>query len=224
MRLFIVCIVLLSARVSGIAQSSDSIKNTHYLGFQANQLLRQLLDLGGSNTAASSPYGLIYSMNNNQTGAGFNAGLGFTLNEFTDGDAVNKRTTDINDVFVRFGYDKKLKISKRWYASVGIDAVLDRQKNKTVNITEFSPSQKSTVTSETKASAWGLGPRGTLNFSITDKIAIGTESTWYFKSTKSKQKVTNSFSGGQTDTDTVDSKGKRFVFASPVVIFLILKW
>jgi hypothetical protein len=224
MRFLFMCAALGCAIFSSMAQSKDTVATTHYVGVQANQLLRQLLDLGGSNTAASSPYALIYSANNTKTGAGFNAGLGLLVNQFSDGDAVNKRTTEASDVFLRFGYEKKMVLGKRWYASLGIDAVTERQKNKTVNTTEFSPSQKSTVTSDTKSSAWGAGPRGTINFSITNKIAIGTESTWYFKFTKSKQKITNEFSGSPRNTDTLDTKGKRFVFASPAVLFLILKW
>lgn len=166
-----------------------------------------------------------------------NSGLGYTFNEFNDGDALNKRETKINDLFLRIGYEKKRNLGKRWMASTGLDVVFDRQRNKTSNTNDFGSGNKSKIETETKLSAWGLGPRFTLNFKISEKIWIGTEAMYYFKSIKDKRIIKSEITSqifdpftGQTrlqtvsDKDEIESKNKRFTFSSPAVIFLIVKW
>lgn len=241
MRLFF-CGVLLVALLSvdGKAQDSTKVKPrayTHYFGLQANQLLRQLFDFGGSSTVPANAYSLVFSFNSPLTGAGMNTGFGYTFNEFNDGDATNKRETKINDFFLRVGYEKKRSLGKRWLASTGIDVVVDRQRNETENTTDFGSGNRSKINSKTKISAWGLGPRITLNFKVSERIYIGTEATYYFKSIKDERiieseitsQIFDPFTGQirlQTtrDKDEVESKNKRFSFASPAVLFLLLKW
>lgn len=241
MRLFFsVALLVALLSVKAKAQDSTIVQSslyTHYFGIQANQLLRQLFDFGGTNTLPANSYSLVFSFNSPTTGAGMNTGFGYTFNEFNDGDATIRRETKINDLFFRVGYEKKRSLGKRWLASSGIDLVVDRQRNETMNTTDFGSGNKSKISSETKVGAWGLGPRITLNFKVSERIYIGTEATYYFKAIKDtriiESEITSQFFDPFTgqisiqttrDKDEVESKIKRFSFSSPAVLFLILKW
>lgn len=240
MRLFFCGMLVILFPVSFAYAQSDSTNQgtySHYLGAQANQLLRQLFDFGGTNTSPANSYALVYSFNSPLTGAGMNTGFGYTFNEFNDGDAINKRETKINELFLRIGYEKKRSLGKRWMASTGVDLVIDRQRNKTSNTNDFGSGNKSKIETETKVNAWGLGPRFTINFKISERIWVGTEAMYYFKSIKDERIVKSEITSqvfdpmtGQVtlqttqDKDEVETKNKRFTFTSPAVLFLIVKW
>lgn len=204
--------------VFAFAQDTLPKASNHYVGVQANQLIRQIFNFSGTASAVSNPYLLIYSVNSVQTKWGANFGLGYTFNEFKDGDAFNQRSTKINDFFFRVGFEKKSNFGKHWILSAGADAVMEFKNNSTTNTQGNNPS--TTFKTKNKSSGFGLGPRVTLNYEISDKLMVGTEATYYFKSTKNK--VENS--GGFNQVDDIEEKFKSFQFTAPAVIFLILKF
>jgi len=217
-RKILVSAVFLFMILPGFAQDSLKRKANHYLGIQANQLLRQILNFGNS-TSIDNPYLFVYSINSIETGFGMNIGMGYTFNESKDGDAFNTRKTTINNLAFRVGFEKKSELSKRWLVSWGFDVVIDNQKNNTINTIDFGQGNNSTVETTSKTSAFGIGPRLTLNYKISEKIFLGTESTYYFKSGENKLTV-NQSTGGNNETS---DKFKRFQLAVPVVLLLILK-
>lgn len=204
--------------VSAFAQDTIPGRSTHYVGVQINQLIRQVLNFSSSSTAVNNPYLLTYAVNSRQTGWGANFGLGYTFNEFNDGDAFLERNTKINDFFFRVGFEKKSSLGKRWILSSGIDAVVDLQNNTTKTVQGNDPN--TTVETKNKNNGWGLGPRASLNYIATDRIWVGTEITYYFKSLKNTIE-TDAVNG--IDDKTTD-KTKRFQFAVPAVIFMIVKF
>jgi len=199
----------------------------HYIGIQSNQLFRQILNLSNTNSAIDNPYLLVYAVNSVKNGCGLNASVGLTSTELTTGDASAKRKSNINDLYLRIGFEKKSMIGKRWLVSWGIDLLFEQQDDKTTNTTTPGPGSSTKITTDTSNKAQGLGPRFTLNYKISDKIFIGTETSYYYKSGKNTSTVNfSSTFNGQTTNDKTDSseKSKSFQLAVPVALFLIVKF
>ena len=206
--------------LTAFAQDTVQHKAIHYVGVQANQLIRQLFSLSNASSAINNPYLLTYSINSASTGSGVNFGLGYTFNESTDGDAFNERKNKISDFFFRVGYEKKSNFGKHWVLSAGIDAVVDLQNN-TTRTRSGSGQGVPEVVTKNKNNGWGLGPRVTLNYTITDKMLLGTEVTYYFKSIKNTIEVSGA---GAILNEETDESFKRFQLNVPAVLFLILKF
>jgi hypothetical protein len=202
---------------SVFAQDSIPKISRQYVGVQVNQLIRQILNFSGSAAAVNNPYLLTYAVNSRSTGWGANFGLGYTYNEFKDGDAFTQRSTKINELFFRIGFEEKSRFGKHWIISAGMDAVTELKNNST-KVTQGDPLSPG-IKTKNKSTGFGLGPRVTLSYEVTDKILIGTEATYYFKSTTNK--IDNSGGSGPDDTE---EKFKSFQFNPPTVIFLILKF
>lgn len=236
------CAVLCIATLSCYSQSDSTHHKTSttYLVVQANQLIRQIFNFSNANAAIDNPYLLTYSVNSKRNGVGFSSGLGYSISEAADGSPSNKRETKINNFSIRVGVEKKSQIGKRWTVSWGLDIVHDNLKNETKNNQNTDPSNpairfESTTTNTT--SAWGFGPRFTLNVAITNRILIGTEASYYYKSgsTDVAASNTNTFlqfdpgSGGNkltTNSTKTESSSDftKFQFIVPAVIYMTIKF
>jgi hypothetical protein len=227
-RLFGLSAILAILALPGFAQE-DSVqtsaaksprKSSHYVGLQANQLIKQLLNLGGSTSAINNPYLITYSVNSNATGVGMNLSLGYTRDESLSmsGDGSSQIQTTINEFFFRIGVEKKKQIGKRWLLTAGGDLVIDQESNNTESRSNGGGSSQISKNKE-KSDAFGTGLRAGLNFHITDKILLGTEATYYLKFVT----VTNTsqFQFGTPTKATQDLK--RFQLNVPAVLFLIVK-
>lgn len=194
------------------APSARSVSN--YVGLQANQLLRQLISIGGSSTPITNPYLLTYSVNSKSTGVGFSTGVGLSsvTTKITDNftDVVSK----VNDFAWRFGPEKKTYLSKYWLFGLGGDVVIELNTAETTSQTGTS-NEIRTVTRTHRA---GFGPRASLAFQFSDRLMVGTEAAYYFKWGNQEQKVSGSGQPGDPGT-----KIKSFNFSLPAVIFLTMK-
>ncbi len=208
-------LLLLFSSTAFAQQDSTYRKTNHYIGVQANQLIKQLFNLSNSTAVVNNPYLLVYSFNSVHTGWGMNVGLGYTYNEFKDGDAFSSRETKINNYFFRVGFEKKTNLGKKWIFSGGFDITNDNQKNNTKNT-----SGGSTFETDTKSKGWGFGPRVTLNYKITDRILLGTECTYYFRAGENSLKSFSNFGPSEETSD----KSKQFLLTVPAVLILIVKF
>lgn len=212
--------------VSFAVHAQDSLSvSSHYFGVQVNQLLRQIFSLSNSQIA-SNPYLLNYSYNG-ATGVGINIGLGYQVDQFKNSDAFTDRETENSDLSLRIGPEKKSFVGKKLMVSVGMDFIVSRAYNKTkqTNKNDFIESR---VTSENKISGIGFGPRMSLNYFITDKIVVGTELNYYFRSLKNKRSFNSftKFEGNppEVQTDDGEDKTKHLTFGSPAVITLMVRF
>lgn len=187
-------------------------RSSHYLGVQANQLVRQLLNFGGSTGSINNPYLITYAVNSVSSGWGFNSGFGYTHIEVRNEDPFNPLETTINDFFLRFGVERKVLIGEKWITSYGLDILRESEKN----ITERGGSQPGNFRTETRNRGTGIGLRFTLNYNISEKILLGTEATYYYKS----MKETRNGTGVTEETE----KFKEFTFAVPIALFLVMKF
>ena len=219
----------------------DSTKPTRstsqYLGIQANQLLNQLFNFGNNAPVVNNPYLIIYSVNSVRTGVGLNTGMGYRVHSTDDkSDPTTSRSTTISSFSTRLGIEKKSAFSKKWQASYGFDILYNNEDDKTTTASKFQFNNFSSDTNS-NTSYFGFGPRVALNFFITEKILLGTEATYYFKSIKISQKVTTTQTFTTTDPNTgqqifqtttsstnTSQKSTDFALQVPVAIFLILKF
>jgi hypothetical protein len=134
------------------------------------------------------------------------------------------------------GVEKKSLLSKKWQASYGFDLLYNNEDDHTSTSSKFQFNSNSSD-SNSNTSYFGFGPRVALNFFITEKILLGTEATYYFKSIKVSQKITNTSTSvtidpttgqqsSQTSSSTIDTSQKATDFALklPVALFLMLKF
>jgi hypothetical protein len=211
-----------------LAQDAEDKRFNHYLGVQANPLLRQILSIG-STSSISNPYLLNYSMNSTKSGCGFHVGVGVDYSMILDNDGINDRKSEITNISSRLGFDKVYTISERWQAGFGIDGIFQSAENQTTSqIISFD-----TITTVTKIGSlrYGGGVRAFLRYNVSKRVLIGTESTVYFStgnsdiSTSISRKEFN-FPGSPVITTTSSSKQdlRAITTSIPVAIYLILKF
>jgi hypothetical protein len=230
--LFLAC---LSLHCSGQSDSTAK-KTTQYLGLQANQLLRQIFNFGGNTTPVNNPYLLNYSIVGATSQMGGNAGLGYSIDQSKSGDATNSRENKSNSLFFRVGFEKKINFGKRWLMGLGADVLIESTKSETTSSTNFGGGKSAIKTTSTQ-SGFGLGPRCTLSYYITQRILIGTEATYYFKALTNKADIRNTttnkevdpITGQQhdvtrTETTKTDDKFKNLNLNLPAVLWLIVKF
>lgn len=203
------------------AISASSTKTAvHYIGLQANQLLRQLISFGNP-AAVNNPYALTYAVNSRVNGLGFAMGLGYNITETKTTDQFVSVVSKINDFGLRLGIEKKTYFSKHWMFSLGADVVIESNKAETKSTQAgVGGSPGSNVTVTTKENRNGFGPRLTLNYQIHSRILVGTEASYYFKSITQEQTTTGQ--SGIPATPKVNLKS--FTLAAPTVVFLIMKF
>ena len=189
----------------------------HFLSLQVNELVRQVLSLGNTNLP-DNPYFFNYRYIG-ATGDGLNVGFALTLDNISNANEFSDISTDISNFSFRIGYDKQQYLGKNFVLGIGVDLTVDRQKNETVNVDLFN-SQEITTTST--LSGWGLGPRVTFSYRISDRIWVGTEANYYFKSLTNKFEQVFSNSPGFDDNNS-ESDIERFTFAAPSILWLSLR-
>lgn len=213
-------LVALSTLIFGKAAAQEQKDHSefegHYLGLQGNELLRQLLNLGNAGLP-DNPYFINYSYTSAE-GNGLNIGFALSSDGFTQQNGFNSVKTEIDNFSIRIGYEKRERISKRFFYSAGIDLLLDRFANLTITDDNFGSNEIST---EAKTSGWGLGPRFMLNYQITDRLIIGTEANYYFKSLTEKfETVVPNFPSNNLSEE---SDIKKFKFAVPSVLWITIR-
>lgn len=211
---FLSCLTFTKAAAQD--QGDPSEFEGHYLGLQGNELLRQLLSLGNADIP-DNPYFVNYNYIS-ATGKGLNIGFALSADQFTQQNGFNSVETEIDNFSIRVGYEKRERLSKRFFYSAGIDFLVDRFVNVTRTDDNFGSNR---IRTEAKTSGVGLGPRFTLNYEITDRLTIGTEANYYFKGLTEKfETVVVDF---PTDVTSEKSKIKRFRFAVPSVLWITIK-
>ncbi len=177
-----------------------------YLSIQSNQLIRQLLNFGGSSQAVSNPYLINFALNNSATGAGMSFGAGHNYTNIKNKFENGERESSIRSFSARAGWDKKIPINKHWMIAWGVDVTYNNAQNKTSNISEFKSGNglKSTSTINTlnTTQSFGIGPRFNFSYVINDWMMLSTESTYYFTRGKTKGISKTMSSNQQIDSIT----------------------
>lgn len=187
---------------------ASSKKKINYFGLEVNPLLRQIINLNPNSTPTDNPFGIQFASNSTSTGRGISLGLTYARTKFNDNNNGVPRETVNRDVAFRVGYERKHQLGKRWIVLHGYDLVLGGSKSRTETTDQFVGN----ILTQTTSNFWGFGPRAGLMFLISDRVTLGTESTYYLRYIRDKTKLTGS----------PDSKQKTSEFELTVPIVLIL--
>ncbi len=229
------CLAMVFLNCTAQTEEPLAKKYNHYIGVQANQLLKQLVNLNNSNSVIDDPYLLTYAIHMVKNGWGLQTGLGYDYQDIKDKTPIS-RETKINNLFYRIGVAKKFRIGKRFEGGYGLDLAGDYQINKTfassvtvIGITIDSSSSNST----SKVNSFGFGPQVNLSYYFSERIMLGTEATYYFIDSKQKQNVlvTDNLFNQSTGINTVatsnsniESSTAKFSLSIPVALFLIVRF
>jgi hypothetical protein len=239
MKKILIALLLATSAFYSNAQDAEQPKLfNHYIGIQANELLKQLINLNTSNTSISNPYLLTYSVLSTKYNWGIETGFGFNYHNFKDNLSPTTPQSKINESFYRFGIFKNFMLGKKWEATTGLDYAGSYQSDKTVTneVIDFNVTQTdSTATISTSViKSKGGGLQLGIGFHLSDHILLRTEGTVYYLTTNKKNNVliTETFTDTnfpETDTYTVsssnsDTKNSDFEITIPVAIFLIIKF
>ena len=131
-KILLCCAIAAVCFLCANAQDKDTTKCCNqYISLQANQLLKQLINLNNSSSVISTPYLLTYGIFSAKSGWGFQAGLGYNYQKITDKLSSTGQESKINDLFYRLGFAQKSSIGKRWEGSWGFDFAGGHQSDKT---------------------------------------------------------------------------------------------
>ena len=229
-KIFLAAILSAGCLSPAFAQTDNAINPkeklyTHVFGVQLNDLMRQIFTFNNSTAAANTnPFLFTYNINRVKSGWGLRAGLGMTINSSTTNDNVTKRTSDINDMQFRLGVEKAFSLSNKWSTGVGIDGVIKTNDDKTTAVTNSGYIY--TTNTVSKFTTLGAGGMAWLRYHLTDRILLGTETSFYYLRGTNKQTITTSNNGpfgnvDETKTDDDVTEGKISV---PVVFYISVKF
>ena len=231
-----VCFAVITVHCSAQSDLPPAKKFNHYVGVQANELLRQLFNFSNTNTTIVNPFTVVYSISPTNTKWGGHAGFGYTYSWIEDNSGSVGRISKVNDLFYRIGVEKKIPLGKRFEAGIALDFVGGFQYDKTssLNVTNLFNAIDSSFTEVTnKTTSLGFGPQFSIGYHVSEKIILGTETTLYYLSQKQKEniivtdKITQLFNGEEernVSNSNSDVVANKFSITIPVSIFLIVKF
>lgn len=199
-------------------------KFDHYFAVQLNDLLRQVFTFNATTAAANTnPFLFTYNLTHRKSGWGIRAGIGATISSTTTNDNITKRTSDVKNMQGRIGVEKMFNLSDRWSTGAGADFIVKNNDNNTTAIT--NQTYTVTVKTRTQETSYGGGAMAWLRYSISSRVLIGTETSFYYTSGKIKQTIISTDDGpfqnySESKTDNGATEGKLSV---PVVFYLTVK-
>lgn len=204
-------------------ETPQKVKTTdHYIGVQANFLLREFFNFGGTSFAPVNPFGFVYHINNRRSGAGIRIGLGPSIYNTTNIDGLATIKSKGHDVSARLGFDKRFTIDNRWEAGFGIDAVFNTAKDETKN--DQMNSQGFISETSSLSTSYGGGPMGYLRYKLRPNILLGTETSLYYLTGKNENR-TAIISSGQVVSESDDNdKFSQGQLNLPVSLYLLIKF
>lgn len=237
MRKFILLLSLTVITLSAFAQQ-DSVERSasgqkmfvHHLGVQINQLIQQVLNFSGNTSNnLNNPYLLVYSLTYQKIGVGLRIGAGYNYKSFTQDDGVTSNETRLNDYQLRVGLEKSFILSRKWSAGAGLDFIYTNNDDYTKSVVR-SIDTTTTIT-KSKIPSSGGGAMAWLRYHLTDRILLGTETSFYYQQGTNKQDISvtrhknGNLSMPVTTTNTnVDNKNGSGTFSLPIVFYLLVKF
>jgi hypothetical protein len=206
----------------------------HQIGVQMNELVRQVFNFNSAPANTNNPFLVTYSLNLAKSGWGIRTGLGYSRSKNGNDDGLTKVDNDNNNLKARLGLEKAFRLSNKWTAGAGIDGLYGNDNITTTSVVRAAD----TTTTKIKSSlnTMGAGPMAWLRYNITDRILIGTETSFYYRFGETKQTVTITrrefngnvppFNGSQivTKTSKVDKDIAEGNFRMPVVLYLSVRF
>ena len=231
--------VILLCSLNSFGQISDTLNKkgvNHFVGVQANALLKQLFNLSNNNTNPANPYVLTYAFISKKNGWGAHIGLGYESKKIKDVLSPSNKISKSQNLAVRVGVEKRITLGKKFSASFGFDCLKNNTFSSTnsTNVTNIQSGIDSSISVvNSSAKGYGAGFQLGINYAVTEKILLGTETSYYFMKENERENSTTtsylrSFFQGQSNSasytnSNTELKTKKFGLNLPVVIYLIIK-
>lgn len=205
---------------------SHKNKSIHIVGIQANALFRQIFNFGNANNPVNNPYLLTYNFIHRKSKIGAEVGLGYTLNTIYENDGNTKKNNDINDLYLRVGLSRLVPLNRLFTMTLHMHLLMDLLNSKTATETNFG-SQITKVNSNTSSLRYGAGPTLALRFRLSNRVFLGTEASYYFKTGNNKTTfnsvtIVNGVPMDIQETES-DNDLTQFLFNVPTAIFLSVR-
>jgi len=227
---------LSSALICSVASAQEDTVSSggkmfeHHIGVQLNTLIRQVFNFNNSTTNTNTnPYLLVYSINLAKSGWGLRIGGGYNTQSFGTDDGITKTDNDLNDWQGRLGIEKSFRLSEKWRAGVGIDAVISSNNDKTTTMVRGNDTTTTVVNSTIKNI--GGGAMGWVRYYITPHIALGTETSFYYMTGTQKQTISitqRDFTiftrPMKTTTSSIDQHTKQGTISLPIAFYIIVRF
>jgi len=231
-----VCFTVITFHCNAQSDLPPAKKFNHYVGIQANELLRQLFNFSNTNTTIVNPFTVVYSISPTNSKWGGHAGFGYTYSWIEDKSNSVGRVSKVNDVTFRLGIERKIPLGKRFEAGMAFDIVggYEYDRTSSVSVTNLFSAIDSSFTEVTnKTTSIGAGPQFSIGYHISERFMLGTESTLYYISQNLKEniiitdKLTQLFSGEEqisVSNSNSEIDMNKFNITLPVALFLIIKF
>jgi hypothetical protein len=231
----VLCSIVATAQSesSGDGETGDPSENNvdHFVGVQANPLLRQVLSLATTPTV-QNPYLINYTLRFNESNLALSAGVGFSRSTSENDDNLE---TELSQLDLRVGVGQQFRVSKLLELGYSLDFNFGNRnvETSTVQVIETPTTTDSTYTRTTnKNELLGGGLRANILFYITPKILLGTEASYNFAHIESNfnllRVVTFTNENGTEELKRFEDESsetrENFDFTLPVSIFLIIKF
>jgi len=197
-------------------QVKKHIKPQHQLFANTTFFLKQIINLSNQNIAIS-PYIIGYKCYFKKHG--LRASLGGTFSKKTEyPDSVSVRITDNNSIDYRVGYEYRHAFGKRWTLLTGADVVGRQGFGSVKSNTSFD-----IVTTGTNTNSIGLGPFLGIQINLSNKIALFTETAFYYSYAWSHRKV-NSKNFSELNIDRSNGTEYKGEFILPTSIYFVFSF
>ena len=190
--------------------------NQHYLSLNATFFLKQLLTFtNGAVTVTASPYIFEYKMLHKKQG--FRIGLGGNLNNSKTTNDQNQVTVKKASTFdIRAGYVYQSSLGKRWAYFAGVDVTGQSAKSTSTDNTAVD-----VLTTKNDGYTVGFGPSFGIQFNISNRVGLFTESAIYYAYNHQSTNVTSSnFPSLNTSSTTI---GNSIQFVIPTSIYFFVR-
>jgi len=131
-------------------------------------------------------------------------------------DSTRNRTSINNTINSRFGFEYQREIGKRWKFNVGLDYRYENQRSLNEFLNGFEK-----VTSETASNTHGFGPTMGLQFYISPRVSLFTQSGAFYLFGKSVSQNTFEINSRNNTKTTSETSEVRFVL--PTSIFVAIQ-
>ncbi len=206
----------------------DKKKFNHFIGVQGNDLLKQLLNLSGSNTPINNPFLFTYQLTNNKSMWGARSGAGYETSNIEDQlDAFTRRTTKIEKISAKVGVEKTVTLGGGFAASFGLDVAYNLNNNNSSN--KFVNFDTAIISIINKTTTISTGPGVRLVYYVSSRFALGTETNfWVNFNTLNNKTITEikpgPFGGfGTYLEESFNSKNIKVNTMLPAAVYLILR-
>lgn len=181
-------LLLITQFIIAQEKNENFYKYKNQIGINFTNVLGNVLSLNPNN--ASSPYGLTFRRHAKKIT--FRSAINFNANKSNNNEVLNnqfvKKSLNQSNIDLRTGLEKHLLLSKKMMLTYGFDLLLGLYAESS-EVQQFNAPNNSTFRSAQQTYKFGLGPVLRLEYKISDRLYLSTESSFYGSYSKGVEKL-----------------------------------